>query len=175
MTTPALTSTTVTTPLGDMLAIFTADGLCLLEFTDYHRLPQAIRAVEKAVGSSTAAQSGSLGRQLQHELDDYFAGRRTRFDIPLALIGTLFQKTVWQALLAVPYGTTRSYREQARRCGNPQAVRAVAAANGSNKIAIIVPCHRIIGSNGSLTGYAGGLARKQALLELEHRFDIQIK
>lgn len=164
---PILTSSRITTPLGDMLALFSQHGLCLLEFTDYARLPVAVHAVEQALGSTAIAQTTDPSRRLQHELDEYFARRRNRFTIPLDLIGTPFQKTIWQALLAVPYGTTRSYREQARQCGKPTAIRAVAAANGSNKIAIIVPCHRIIGSNGSLTGYAGGLARKQALLTLE--------
>lgn len=164
---PTLTSSPINTPLGDMLALFSEHGLCLLEFTDYTRLPAAIRAVEQALGRTAVAQTTAPSRRLQSELDEYFARRRTRFSIPLDFIGTPFQKSVWQALLAVPYGTTRSYREQAVQCGKPTAIRAVAAANGRNKIAILVPCHRIIGSDGSLTGYAGGLARKQALLTLE--------
>ena len=101
------------------------------------------------------------------ELDAYFAGRRRTFDVPLDLVGTAFQIDVWRALLAIAYGQTRSYAEQARQIGRPTATRAVATANGQNKISIIVPCHRVIGSDGSLTGYGGGLPRKRWLLALE--------
>jgi methylated-DNA-[protein]-cysteine S-methyltransferase len=105
----------------------------------------------------------------ERQLADYFAGRRTAFDLPLAPAGTPFQRCVWNALLAIPYGATASYAEIARRIGQPTAMRAVGAANGRNPIAIVIPCHRVIGADGTLTGYAGGLARKQALLALEAR------
>ena len=101
------------------------------------------------------------------QLDEYFAGRRQGFDVPLDLVGTQFQLSVWQALLAIPFGETRSYGDVARTIGRPDRVRAVGAANGRNPIAIIVPCHRVIGSDGSLTGYGGGLHRKRVLLDLE--------
>lgn len=101
------------------------------------------------------------------QLDEYFAGTRRRFDIPLLFIGTEFQKSVWRKLMDVPYGTTESYSAFARSLGIPTAVRAVANANGANPISIFAPCHRIIGSNGSLTGYGGGLSAKKFLLELE--------
>jgi methylated-DNA-[protein]-cysteine S-methyltransferase len=101
------------------------------------------------------------------QLDEYFAGRRQRFDVPLDLVGTQFQLSVWQALLAIPFGETRSYGDVARTIGRLDRVRAVGAANGRNPIAIIVPCHRVIGSDGSLTGYGGGLHRKRVLLDLE--------
>ena len=101
------------------------------------------------------------------QLTEYFAGKRRAFDIPLAPEGTTFQQTVWKALLDIPYGETTSYGELARRIGNERAVRAVGLANGSNPISIIIPCHRVIGSNGSLVGYGGGLPIKQALLSLE--------
>lgn len=101
------------------------------------------------------------------QLDEYFQGRRRQFELRLAPRGTDFQLAVWTALRAIPYGSTCSYAELARRIGRPQAVRAVGAANGANPIAVIVPCHRVIGSNGSLTGFAGGLPRKTLLLELE--------
>jgi methylated-DNA-[protein]-cysteine S-methyltransferase len=101
------------------------------------------------------------------QLDAYFAGDRTDFDLDLNLVGTAFQRKVWEALLTIPYGETRSYGEIARQIGSPGAFRAVGLANGHNPIGIIVPCHRVIGSNGSLTGYGGGLDRKRALLELE--------
>jgi methylated-DNA-[protein]-cysteine S-methyltransferase len=101
------------------------------------------------------------------QLDEYFAGRLTRFDIPLQLVGTDFQRRVWSELQRIPYGETISYGELARRVGNPAAVRAVGLANGRNPVAIIVPCHRVIGADGSLTGYGGGLSRKAWLLEHE--------
>ncbi len=104
------------------------------------------------------------------QLQDYFAGKRQSFDFPLNPAGTAFQQTVWQALLDVPFGTTLSYLTLSRRIGDEKAIRAVAAANGRNPLWIVVPCHRIIGSDGSLTGYAGGLWRKQWLLEHEGAF-----
>jgi O-6-methylguanine DNA methyltransferase len=105
--------------------------------------------------------------QAAQELAEYFAGQRQRFGVPLDLVGTPFQRSAWQALLAIPYGQTRSYASQARAIARPSATRAVAAANGQNKVSIIVPCHRVIGSDGSLTGFGGGLPRKRALLALE--------
>ena len=101
------------------------------------------------------------------QLDEYFSRKRTAFDIPLAFIGTDFQKAVWNELLNIPYGTTISYAKLSQRLNNPKAIRAVAAANGANPISIFVPCHRVIGSNHKLTGYGGGLAAKKILLELE--------
>ncbi|MFT3904809.1 MAG: methylated-DNA--[protein]-cysteine S-methyltransferase [Steroidobacteraceae bacterium] len=101
------------------------------------------------------------------QLEEYFAGRRRRFDLPLQFSGTPFQKQVWQALLEIPFGQTRSYADIARRLNNPNAVRAVGAANGRNPLSIVAPCHRVIGANGTLTGFAGGLATKAFLLELE--------
>jgi methylated-DNA-[protein]-cysteine S-methyltransferase len=101
------------------------------------------------------------------QLDEYFAGRRQRFELRLAPLGTAFQRSVWQALLEIPFGQTWSYGQLARHIGSPQAMRAVGAANGANPIAVIQPCHRVIGSNGSLTGFSGGLERKTLLLKLE--------
>ncbi len=103
----------------------------------------------------------------RRQLDQYFAGKLRAFDLPLAPQGTAFQQRVWQALLTIPYGMTRSYGQQAAAIGSPQASRAVGLANGRNPISIIIPCHRVIGANGSLTGYGGGMERKQLLLELE--------
>ncbi len=108
-------------------------------------------------------------REIRMQLDSYFAGELRAFDVALDLQGTPFQLRVWQALLDIPYGETISYGEQARRIGNPQAMRAVGLANGRNPISIVVPCHRVIGKNGSLTGYGGGLDRKRFLLDLEKR------
>lgn len=101
------------------------------------------------------------------QLTEYFAGMRQQFDFPITPVGTAFQQSVWKGLLAIPFGTTRSYLSLARQLGDEKAIRAVAAANGRNPLAIVIPCHRVIGSNGSLTGYAGGLWRKQWLLEHE--------
>jgi len=101
------------------------------------------------------------------QLEEYFVGQRTGFDVPLDFAGTPFQKSVWQALLRIPYGETRTYRDIALEIGNPKAVRAVGAANGRNPISIIAPCHRVIGMNGALVGFAGGLARKEILLKIE--------
>jgi methylated-DNA-[protein]-cysteine S-methyltransferase len=105
--------------------------------------------------------------QAEHELTEYFAGTRTHFSLPLDMRGTDFQKSVWQALLTIPFGETRSYGAIARQIGRPSAVRAVGAANGRNPLSIVAPCHRVIGSNGALTGFAGGLAAKEHLLDLE--------
>jgi methylated-DNA-[protein]-cysteine S-methyltransferase len=109
-------------------------------------------------------------RDIREQLNAYFAGKLQRFDVPLAGEGTAFQKTVWRALLDIPFGTTQTYGELAKRLGNANASRAVGLANGRNPIGIIVPCHRVIGANGSLTGYAGGLERKQWLLAHEQKF-----
>ncbi len=108
-------------------------------------------------------------KQTTKQLDEYFAGMRTQFEIPLSLAGTDFQVKVWKALLTIPFGETRSYSDLAMQIGNSKATRAVGMANNKNKIAIIIPCHRVIGKNGKLVGYAGGLDFKQKLLELEQR------
>lgn len=112
-------------------------------------------------------RSTPLLEQVQRQLAEYFDGQRQTFDIPLSPEGTAFQKKAWQSLQAIPYGTTWSYGQQARHMGHPTAVRAVGGANGRNPIPIIIPCHRVIGSNGSLTGYSGGMSIKQFLLALE--------
>lgn len=127
-----------------------------------------------------APDGGSLGvragleddpvlAQAARQLEEYFAGERTEFDLPIELEGTGFQRTVWADLLKIPYGETISYGELARRIGQPTASRAVGLANGRNPVSIVVPCHRVVGANGSLTGYGGGLPRKQFLLALEQR------
>lgn len=111
--------------------------------------------------------SSSVLDEAARQLDDYFTGIRTSFDLPLDLVGTAFQLQAWQALAEIPYGTTVSYAQQAARIGRPAAVRAVGAANGRNPVPIVLPCHRIVGSDGSLTGFGGGLALKRRLLDLE--------
>ena len=128
-------------------------------------------AAASAVCKSDGGRSGhrSTERLVAQQLSEYFAGKRQAFDLPLALHGTEFQLAVWNELLRVPYGETITYGELARRIGRPSAIRAVGAANGANPIPVIVPCHRVIGSNGTLTGYGGGIERKQWLLAHEGR------
>ncbi len=162
-----LTVAAVATPLGEMLAVFGGKGLCLLEFVGQKQLEQEITAVQKALRGQFIFQENEQTQLLRQELDLYFQGRLKVFATPLEMIGTAFQQQVWNALLTIPYGETRSYKEQAQQLGNPKAIRAVAAANGQNKVSILIPCHRIIGSDGKLIGYAGGLNRKQSLLALE--------
>lgn len=158
------------TPLGDMVALFTPQGLALLEFSENtKRLDREWRDVERYAGAAAELGADARTQALGAEIDAYFKGQLQDFDTQLDLVGTPFQKSVWQALLAIPYGQTRSYNQQAHQINHPTATRAVAAANGQNKIAVIVPCHRVIGSDGRLTGYGGGLPRKEWLLHLERR------
>ena len=166
MSTPLL-SRRLPTPLGEMLAVASPQGLCLLEFIGQQGVGRELAQVEAARGGPAREGESAITEQLAHELAEYFAGRRQVFGVPLDLVGTPFQIAAWHALLAIPYGQTRSYAEQARAIGRPTATRAVAAANHHNKISIVVPCHRVIGSDGSLTGFGGGLPRKRALLALE--------
>lgn len=119
------------------------------------------------LGAMTEAPDHPVLVETRRQLDDYFAGKRTQFDLPLDFHGTDFQKSVWAALLRIPFGETRTYAQIARELDRPTAFRAVGAANGKNPISIVAPCHRVIGTDGSLTGFAGGLAGKQFLLELE--------
>ena len=163
----ALLSRQLSTPLGEMLAVASPQGLCLLEFVGQGGVQRELAQVEAARGGPVQPGDSAVLAQTAQELAEYFAGQRQRFGVPLDLVGTPFQLSAWQALLAIPYGQTRSYASQARAIGRPSATRAVAAANGQNKVSIIVPCHRVIGSDGSLTGFGGGLPRKRALLALE--------
>jgi methylated-DNA-[protein]-cysteine S-methyltransferase len=123
--------------------------------------------IQKALNAEYVEESSEIIVETMKQLDAYFANERKIFDIPLLMVGTDFQKSVWQGLMKIPYGTTASYLELSKKIGNEKAVRAVASANGANAISIMIPCHRIIGSDGSLTGYAGGLPTKKKLLELE--------
>lgn len=159
--------TRIPTPLGPMLAGATDDALCLLEFADRRMLETQLRRVQDRLDAVLVPGETDVTRQIADELDRYFAGELTAFAVPIATSGTSFQEEVWAELRTIPYGETRSYGEQARRIGRPDAVRAVARANGDNRIAVVVPCHRVIGADGKLTGYGGGLWRKKRLLELE--------
>lgn len=155
------------TPLGSMLAVFGGSGLCLLDFAGQKHFERELKAVQTAFGANFVWRETEAGTLLQNELDGYFAGRLKTFATPVQMVGTPFQRQVWRVLQTIGYGETRSYKEQSQQLGNPHAIRAVAAANGQNKISILIPCHRVIGSDGSLTGYAGGVERKRFLLELE--------
>ena len=159
----------ILTPLGPMLAGATQEGICLLEFTDRRMLETQLSRLQKRLNSKMLPGDSPWFAQLDQQLQSYFAGERTDFDLPLIAPGTEFQQKVWSALREIPYGTTRSYAEQAQNIGQPTAVRAVARANGDNRIAILIPCHRVIGADGTLTGYGGGLWRKQRLLAIEGR------
>jgi AraC family transcriptional regulator of adaptative response/methylated-DNA-[protein]-cysteine methyltransferase len=164
---PVITMTRLETPLGPMLAGATDDGICLLEFIDRRMIEtQLVRLARLFRGTMVPGTSLHFDL-LSDELRRYFAGGLRNFSSPLDLRGTAFQKDVWSALLTIPYGHTRSYADQARLLGVPRAIRAVARANGDNRIAVLVPCHRVVGSDGSLTGYGGGLWRKRWLLDLE--------
>lgn len=155
------------TPLGTMLAGATDDALCLLEFADRRQLETQLGRIRRRFSCRFLPARNNWISRAQQQLGEYFDGRRRDFDLPLELAGTEFQETVWRALLEIPYGSTESYADLARRIGRPTAVRAVARANGDNRLPIIVPCHRVIGADGTLTGYGGGLWRKQRLLDLE--------
>ncbi len=157
----------VLTPLGPMLAGANDQGICLLEFTDRRMLETQLARLKKSLKSELLPGQSPHFDNLQTQLEEYFNGKRREFDLPLVFMGTPFQKQAWRALLDIPFGSTRSYKEQARALGRPEAVRAVGKANGDNPISIVVPCHRLIGSNGELVGYGGGLWRKRYLLNLE--------
>jgi len=157
----------IETPLGTMYACAVEEGICLLEFTDRKNMDKQFRSLSTALNAEIIQGENRHFGQLEEELKEYFEGRREKFDVPLYITGTEFQKKTWQLLREIPIGETRTYRQQSEFLGNPKAIRAVGTANGINKMAILIPCHRVIGSNGELVGYAGGIWRKQKLLELE--------
>ncbi|MDY3316373.1 methylated-DNA--[protein]-cysteine S-methyltransferase [Riemerella anatipestifer] len=160
-------SQNIDTPLGEMIAVANNHGIYLLEFMDKKHLDTELKKLYSTLNSNIKEASNPHLETLEKELNLYFNQKLKEFSVPIQLLGTPFQKQVWQTLLKIPYGSTKSYLQQAIMMDSPKAVRAVANANSLNKIAIIVPCHRVIGSNGTLTGYAGGLWRKEELLQLE--------
>ncbi|MDA7803762.1 methylated-DNA--[protein]-cysteine S-methyltransferase [Crocinitomix sp.] len=151
-------------PIGQLVGIGDKDGIELLEFLSDNKSPLDSKEYESVIEGRNAILD-----QLELELAHYFNGTLQNFTIPTTPKGTTFQKSVWKALLDVQYGITKTYKEQTDVLGDPKAIRAVANANGKNRIAIVIPCHRIIGSNGNLTGYAGGIERKRFLLDLERK------
>lgn len=159
----------IETPLGQALACATAEGVCLLEFAEDIMPGKEPYQLEKLLNGTLTNETNAHLDQLKLELDEYFEGSRKSFTVSLHTPGTEFQRSVWQSLQLIPYGRTVSYKEQAIRLNNLKAVRAVASANGSNRIAIVIPCHRVVGGNGELTGYRGGLHRKKWLLDFERQ------
>jgi AraC family transcriptional regulator, regulatory protein of adaptative response / methylated-DNA-[protein]-cysteine methyltransferase len=157
----------VHTPLGDLVAGATGTAVCLLEFPDRRMMEAQLLTLQQRMGRRVVAGDAPLLDLLRSQLDEYFAGERSAFDLPLAYPGTAFQRRVWDALLAIPYGETRTYADIAREIGVPGAARAVGRANGLNRIAIVIPCHRVMAADGGLGGYGGGLWRKLRLLETE--------
>lgn len=159
----------IETPLGEMTSGSTENGICLLDFDKESRLKREFGTLEKHFGVSAVEGTNEHMELLRQQLAEYFTGERKEFSIPLDIQGTPFQIAVWNELMTIIYGTTRSYHEQSVALGKPEAIRAIANANGANRISIIIPCHRVIGSDGSLTGYGGGLERKKWLLEHEKK------
>jgi methylated-DNA-[protein]-cysteine S-methyltransferase len=154
-------------PVGALrLGVFNNE-LCLCDWQFRKQREAVDERVSSGLGAPFVAEEHPLHTEVIAQLNAYFAGRLQRFDLPLAMVGSDFQQQVWKFLLDIPYGNTRSYLQLSRQLGNEKAIRAVAAANGANALSIVVPCHRIIGSDGSLTGYAGGLQAKKKLLTLE--------
>ncbi|UJF24169.1 methylated-DNA--[protein]-cysteine S-methyltransferase [Suttonella sp. R2A3] len=162
-----LATSSLKTPLGEMYLVAGEQGVCSLEYCDSTPLADELASLAKYLGKYRLSDQSPHIELAKDELVRYFNGDLQTFATPLWLIGTPFQQQVWRALQTIAYGETLSYGAQAERINNPKAVRAVARANGQNRISIIIPCHRVIGSDGSLTGYAGGLSRKAWLLEYE--------
>ena len=157
----------IATPLGSMIVGVHDNGLCLLEFAERRMLDTQLKRLTQRMGRVFLPGDHPLMEQVRQELEAYFNGSLRTFTVPVISPGTVFQESVWQALREIPYGETRSYADVAARIGHDDAVRAVGRANGDNRIAIIIPCHRVVGADGELTGYGGGLWRKEYLLALE--------
>ncbi len=160
----------IDTPLGAMVAVADKRGLYLLEFADRPALARELRALWADCKGNLGFGRYPATDQIEAELTRYFSGQSARFDVQTIGGGSPFSQAVWRALQAIPAGETRSYSALAETIGRPDAVRAVARANGANRLAIVVPCHRVLGMDGSLTGYGGGLWRKQKLIEIEAQF-----
>lgn len=165
-------------PIGSLIACASDRGICFLGFVGQENSEKHFKNIQQDLNAIILPGKNRHLSQLKKELEAYFEGKRKEFSVPLHFIGTAFRKEVWEGLQSIPYGKTVTYKEQAVAMNNPKAIRAIAAANGANKISIVVPCHRVIGSNGKLTGYAGGLPKKKWLLAFEQQnstFHIQQK
>lgn len=156
------------TPLGPMLAVARGDALCQLEFADVRNWEHSHHALRRRFNLPVARLDNAVLQQLRSELDQYFAGTLKKFTVPVVWYGSSFQSRVWRELRKIPYGKIASYTEVARRLGVPRAARAVARANATNRLYLLVPCHRVVAKNGTLSGYGGGVWRKRMLLNLEH-------
>ena len=158
------------TPFGELILGDFENRLCLCDWR-YRKTRNVIDLrIKTGLTADYAEQNTPLITTTIEQLEEYFSKKRTTFEIPILLIGTEFQKEVWTELMQIPYSKTISYSELSKRINNPKAVRAVASANGANAISIIIPCHRVIGKNNQLTGYAGGIAAKEQLLKLENKY-----
>lgn len=162
--------TKIGTPLGEMIAGATDDGLCLLEFNDRRMLPTEYKDLKKFLNTTIEDGDNDHLQTIKKQLKEYFEGNRKEFALPVISPGTEFQQIVWKKLQEIPFGTTISYQEMANKLNKSGSVRAVANANGMNRISIVIPCHRVIGSDGSLTGYGGGLKRKKWLIDHEKKY-----
>ncbi len=169
-----VTMTRIETELGTMIAGATDKGICMFEFADYKWIDLELKQLESSLKAPLVQGESRFFDPLRKQMEAYFNGERREFDLPLDLVGTDFQQKVWLSLLRIPYGQTTTYAKQAALLGMPTAVRAVANANGKNKVSIILPCHRVIGADGTLTGYGGGVWRKKKLLELEQGYREQM-
>ena len=154
-------------PVGELILGSYDNRLCLCDWRYRHKRNSIDARIQKGLGVEYQKKSDRLVRQAIDQLEEYFSHSRKQFDIPLLMVGTEFQKAVWNGLLDIPYGHTSSYAQLAERIDRKQSVRAVAGANGANALSLFIPCHRIIGRQGDLVGYAGGLQAKQKLLDLE--------
>ncbi|MCY3414408.1 MAG: methylated-DNA--[protein]-cysteine S-methyltransferase [Candidatus Heimdallarchaeota archaeon] len=156
-------------PVGELIIGTIDDGCCLLEYKYRKAIKTIYPRVKRYFSAEFVERENRLHQQIISELEQYFNGKRNKFDFNIHMRGTEFQETVWQELLTIPYGETISYQELARRIGKPSSVRAVANANGQNCMSIVIPCHRVIGKDGSLQGYGGGVQNKKKLLQLEQQ------
>lgn len=158
----------ITTQYGELILGSYQDALCLCDWRYRKMRPAIDERIQKGLKADYVEEESQINNETEKQLQEYFSKQRKQFDIPLQLVGTEFQKTIWNILLEIPYGEIDSYLGISKKINNEKAIRAVAAANGANAISIIVPCHRIIGSDGELIGYAGGLNAKKKLLQLEN-------
>jgi AraC family transcriptional regulator of adaptative response/methylated-DNA-[protein]-cysteine methyltransferase len=165
-----ITITKIETELGIMIAGAVSEGICLLEFSDRRMLNSEYRDLSRYLNTTIGEGDHKHFKTLLKQLTEYFDGTLKEFSLPLVTPGTEFQQKVWRELINIPYGSTRSYLEQSEKLGKPESIRAVANANGMNRISIIIPCHRVIGSDGNLTGYGGGLKRKKWLIDHEKKY-----
>ncbi|MDB5054864.1 MAG: [Fe-S]-binding protein [Bacilli bacterium] len=161
----------ISSPIGPLVLCATENGLCHIEFATYKEAEEILHKwSRKLLGHERYIRDRAVLGQVIEQLKNYFSGALVHFNLPLDMQGTIFQRNVWQALTTIPYGETRSYKQIAEEIGNPNAVRAVGGANNRNPLPIIVPCHRVIGANGEMVGYGGGLPIKQFLLDHESQY-----